>query len=114
MDLYNINKDDGPDINNIIVLSLVAHMQGLSYLSKIDVSIYYGIVIHKGISDNFTGDTKDTYITLMKQIEDRIPKITEDNRFGYKQCEALLHMYRIPNNTFPIYWLHRNISPYKR
>lgn len=114
LDLYNINKDDGPDINNIIVLSLVAHMQGLSYLSKIDVSIYYGIVIHKGISDNFTGDTKDTYITLMKQIEDRIPKITEDNRFGYKQCEALLHMYRIPNNTFPIYWLHRNISPYKR
>lgn len=114
LDLYNINNDNGPDINNVIVLSLVAHMQGLAYLSKIGVSIYYEIVINKGISDNFTGDTKNMYITLMKQIEDRIPKITEDNRFGYKQCEALLHMYRIPNNTFPIYWLHRNISPYRR
>lgn len=111
---YNINND-GHNIDDVIVVSLVAHEKGVSYLEDIGVpQIFYNILINRGISDNYIGEKKSEYVKLMNQIEDRIPKLGEENRFGYCQCEALLHMHRIPNNTFPIYWLHNNVSPYKR
>ena len=113
-EVHNI-KDEGLKIEDVIVLSLVAHKKGVSYLKDIGVpQIFYNKLINRGISDNYIGEKKSEYVRLMNQIESRIPKLDEENRFGYCQCEALLHMHRIPNNTFPIYWLHNNISPYKR
>lgn len=113
-EVHNI-KDEGLKIEDVIVLSLVAHEKGVSYLKDIGVpQIFYNKLINRGISDNYIGEKKSEYVRLMNQIESRIPKLDEENRFGYCQCEALLHMHRIPNNTFPIYWLHNNISPYKR
>ena len=114
--LYNIiNNEGGFSFKDVIVLSLVAHEQGIDHLFEIGMSeIYYDKKINKGISDNFTGEKKDEYITLMTQIEDKIPGLKEKFKFGYGHCEALLHMHRIPNNTFPIYWHWRNVSPYNR
>ena len=113
-EVHNI-KGGGFKIEDVIVLSLVAHEKGVSYLEHIGVpQIFYNRLINRGISDNYIGEKKSEYVRLMNQIEGRIPKLDEDNRFGYCQCEALLHMHRIPNNTFPVYWLHNNISPYKR
>lgn len=114
LDVYNI-REGGHKIEDTIVLSLVAHQKGLAYLKNMGIlQIFYSIHINRGISDNYIGEKKSEYVRLMKQIENRIPKLDEDTKFGYCQCEALLHMHRIPNNTFPIYWLHNNISPYKR
>ena len=114
LEIYNI-KEGGHRMTDVIIISLVTHEKGLAYLREIGLSqIFFNILINRGISDNYVGEKKNKYVRLMNQIEARIPKLDEENRFGYYQCEALIHMHRIPNNTFPIYWLHNNVSPYKR
>ena len=113
-EVHNI-KDGGFKIEDVIVLSLVVHEKGLAHLKDMGIhQIFYSILINRGISDKYMGEKRDEYVKLMNQIEARIPKLDEENRFGYCQCEALLHMHRVPNNTFPIYWLHNNVSPYRR
>ena len=113
-EVHNI-KDGGFKIEDVIVLSLVVHEKGLAHLKDMGIhQIFYSILINRGISDKYMGEKRDKYVKLMNQIEARIPKLDEENRFGYCQCEALLHMHRVPNNTFPIYWLHNNVSPYRR
>ncbi len=113
-EVHNI-KDGGLKIDDVIVLSLVVHEKGLAHLKDMGIhQIFYSILINRGISDKYMGEKRDEYVKLMNQIEARIPKLEEENRFGYCQCEALLHMHRVPNNTFPIYWLHNNVSPYRR
>lgn len=116
IDAINLYTGDGSLIKpkDIILLSLVAHKYGIEFLEKNGFSVYYAKQVLRGISDIYTGEKYNTYITLMKNIENRIPNLKDDTRFGYGQCEALLHMYRIPNNTFPIYWLYKGVSPYKR
>lgn len=113
-EVHNI-KDGGFKIEDVIVLSLVVHEKGLAHLKDMGIhQIFYSILINRGISDKYMGEKRDEYVKLMNQIEARIPNLEEENRFGYCQCEALLHMHRVPNNTFPIYWLHNNVSPYRR
>lgn len=100
--------------NNIIFLCIVIHELGLERLENEGYKVFYAIKINKGISNYYSGFQKENNTQLMKRIEQKIPKLQEEYKFGYKQCEALLCMSRMPNNTFPIYWLKSKVSPYKR
>ena len=110
MDQYSfINQND------IVFLSLVAHEKGIKYLNYYGcVDVFYALEINRGISDYYEGEQRQLNTETMQQIEAKIKGLKDKFKFGYEQCEALLHMERIPNNTFPIYWCWKGVSPYKR
>ena len=110
MDQYSfINQKD------IVFLSLVAHEKGIKYLNYYGcVDVFYALKINRGISDYYEGEQRQLNTETMQQIEAKIKGLKDKFKFGYEQCEALLHMERIPNNTFPIYWCWKGVSPYKR
>lgn len=108
---------DGMDVktSEIAFLSIVAHKTGVERLEKDSYKVFFSRLATRGISDFYLEETERILKTeQMARIEDRIPKIEDKYRFGYNQCEALVCMQRMPNNTFPIYWLHKGVSPYKR
>lgn len=104
-----------PDITNenISLLSIVIHNIAIRKLGS-DFDLVYKYEIKKGISDYFKGNDLDDSVQLMKNIEKKLKGLTQEFSFGYKQSEALVSMQRIPNNTFPIYWKDKSISPYER
>lgn len=97
----------------ICFLSLVIHQMGKNNIEAAGYKVFYTKEIDKGISDHYVNEELELRTTLMQNIEKRIPKLNKDFKFGYRQCEALVCMHRIPNNTFPIYWKCES-SPYSR
>lgn len=92
---------------NIVVLSLVAMNATVQRLKGQQFNVYNAIICDKGISS--TGDEKQK--ELMESIEKRIG-VKDKYKFGYKGSEALVKMYRTPNNTFPVYWLRNKKNSY--
>lgn len=92
---------------HIVILSLVAMKSGVQRLKEQQINIYNAIICDKGLSSK--GDEKQ--IELMNKIETQIG-VEEDFLFGYKGSEALVKMYRTPNNTFPVYWLRNKKNSY--
>lgn len=102
---YFIRK--GYPKDSIVILSLVAMKSGVQRLNNQQINVYNAIVCDKGLSSK--GDEKQ--IKLMENIETKIG-VTEENKFGYKGSEALVKMWRTPNNTFPVYWLRNKKNSY--
>lgn len=100
--------------SDIVVLSLLAHEQGISHLAEQDIPFFYAQKVDRGISDYYSGEDLLRNTSIMERIESRIVDLKDECRFGYGRCEALLHMYRIPNNTFPVFWCWKGVSPYHR
>lgn len=102
------------DYSCVKVLTIVAQEQGIKAIEAAGVDVFYSVLAPMGIKDqDVSAESKDAQYRLMKEIEDQI-KVNDDNRFGYMQSEALVSMVRCPNNTFPVYWLIKNKSPYER
>ena len=99
---------------DIIFLSIATHRMGKDIIESKGYKIYYDEIIDKGISSFYKDAELNKKTAIMQQIESKIKRLEDENKFGYKQCEALISMHRIPNNTFPIYYLEKNASPYKR
>ena len=59
-------------------------------------------------------DHRTDAVSTMQNIERRLDELIDEFKFGYKGSEALVCLERCPNNTFPIYWLTKNIAPYER
>lgn len=102
------------DNSRIIVFSIVALREGLERLDKIGVKTYFAVERKKAISEEMKEADRDTAIAIMQSIEGKLKKLKDDYKFGYKGSEALVSMERCPNNSFPIYWLTKNIAPYER
>lgn len=96
------------------VLCIVAQEKGIMSLNNLDFYTCCSHKVNRGISDNFEGVELSNAIKIMEGIENRIQKLKNDFKFGYKRSEALVCMNRCPNNTFPIYWLPKNDAPYER
>lgn len=92
---------------NIVILSLVAMKSGVQRLKDKHLNVYNAIICDKGLSSK--GNEKQ--IELMKMIETKIG-VEKGFEFGYKGSEALVKMYRTPNNTFPVYWLRNKKNSY--
>ena len=106
-----------PGLNNnsqIVLLCLVALYQGVERLRSMGVKTYQAIERRKAITEEMSGVNKDTAVALMEGIENKIKKLKKEYKFGYKGSEALVCLERCPNNTFPIYWLTKDIAPYER
>ena len=102
------------DNSRIIVFSIVALRNGLERLDNIGVKTYFAVERQKAISEEMKEADRDIAIAIMQSIEGKLKKLKDDYKFGYKGSEALVSMERCPNNSFPIYWLTKNIAPYER
>jgi len=91
-------------ISKIRVLSIATHIQAINYLEQHKIIYYTHLITKKGISEFYTDeDTIKEKIEIMRQIEKMLP--TKRYNFGFGKSEALVTLYRTPNNTFPIFWL---------
>lgn len=114
LEALDILEDTPFPKEKICFLSIVIHRMGKNIIEDAGYKVFYAKEIHKGISDHYIDEELKQKSSVMQKIEKRIPKLNKNFMFGYRQCEALVCMHRIPNNTFPIYWLHEGVSPYKR
>lgn len=104
-----INKPSS--INFLCVASLKT---GLDLIRGKGYKVYTNHVLKKGITDYYSGQELVEAKAKMERIESRMKRLKEEFRFGYGQSEGLVCMERCPNNTFPIYWLLKEKSPYER
>lgn len=91
-------------IEKIRVISIATHIQAAEYMNSKAINYYTEIITKKGISEYYLDDSiKSEKINIMNQIEKLLP--TKKYNFGFGKSEALVTLYRTPNNTFPIFWL---------
>lgn len=91
-------------IDKIRVISIASHIQAINYLQTKKIKYYTELITRKGITEYYTDDNiRDEKTEIMKQIEKMLP--TKKFNFGYGKSEALITLYRTPNNTFPIFWI---------
>ncbi len=102
------------DNTQIVVFSIIALRKGIECLNNVGVKTYCSIEKKKAISEEMVDSDREEATAIMQQIESKLKKLKADYRFGYKGSEALVSMERCPNNTFPVYWLTKNIAPYER
>ena len=102
------------DNSRIIVFSIVALHEGIERLKNNGIKCYYAIDRGKAITEEMKSEEREESVFIMQGIERRLKKLKEEYRFGYKGSEALVCLERCPNNTFPIYWLTKDIAPYER
>lgn len=102
------------DNSQIVAFSIIALRKGIENLSNIGVKTYCSIEKRKAISEEMVDSDREAATAIMQKIESKLKKLKADYRFGYKGSEALVSMERCPNNTFPVYWLTKNIAPYER
>jgi hypothetical protein len=94
---YGISNDQ------IRIISIAAHNQAITYLDSLPIKYYIDLIMTKGISEHYAVDILSEKVDIMNQIEKLLP--TSKYNFGYSKSEALITLYRTPNNTFPIFWL---------
>ena len=102
------------DNSQIVVFSIIALRNGVECLNNVGVKTYCSIEKRKAISEEMVDSDREAATAIMQQIESKLKKLKADYRFGYKGSEALVSMERCPNNTFPVYWLTKNVAPYER
>ena len=102
------------DKRNICVLCIVGMKNGLKLINDFGCKTYCANIQERGITDFFKDEDLKHATEQMEKIESSLRKLKDEYKFGYGRSEALVCMERCPNNTFPIYWLTKNISPYER
>lgn len=95
--------DNGINLKQISIVSLVTQQKGLDYLTKYKLCVASSLIRGRGISDYYEGDILLSKLELMRQIEERM-SVKGKYKFGYGSTEALVTMCRTPNNTFPLFW----------
>jgi len=93
----SVNDDE------VIIVSAVALEMGIKALNDIGFKIYSSQVLKKGIYDSKRITDKAIAYRIIEGIENRL-KISGKFRLGFGRSEALVRMYRTPNNTLPVYW----------
>ena len=89
-------------LDKIRVVTIASHKQAIEYMESIGVIYYTELITSKGISDHYDPPELEEKISIMKEIEKLLP--TKKYSFGFGKSEALITLYRTPNNTFPIFW----------
>jgi phosphoribosylpyrophosphate synthetase len=96
------------------VLSIAAMEQGIQEIKRLDIPVFNSVTLKRGISDYYFGEELESKKELMKSISIKLKKVNNSFLMGYDSSEALICMERCPNNTFPVFWMGRNIAPYER
>lgn len=89
--------------NHLNIIAVASQQTSIDLAKSYGISIYFGHLEKKGISDYYDTDMASQKLEMMLEIEELI-KSGKKYRFGYNQSEALITLMRTPNNTFPIFW----------
>jgi hypothetical protein len=87
----------------IVVLSLVAHSDGIYRLHSECIPCFFGHSATKGITNNPSIFNKRESLDIMDKIERKL-RVNNKYKRGYAKSEALISMINTPNNTFPVFW----------
>jgi hypothetical protein len=99
--------DENKDLsyNDIHILVICCHSIGLSKLQKKGINVLYCDLIEKGISSYYEDpNEKDRMLELAKGIGRKLPGVRKPYYLGRGECEALVALQRVPNNTLPMFW----------
>ena len=100
----NINK------NSIVISTFYSMESGFNTVKNAGYKIISLNTMKRGISDYFNKTELPLKYQIIDEIETRqgIPKTF---KMGLNQSEALLTLMRTPNNTFPMFWSEKFITP---
>lgn len=90
--------------NKFAILTSVIQEETRNNLENNGTSLFYAKSVKKGITNYYENEELDLKISIMEDIEKRIPNIS-GYKFGYEKSEGLVTLLRTPNNTFPIFWM---------
>lgn len=105
--------------SDIVVLALVGQKGAVDTVTSLGATAIVTHVRVRGISDSARLKNIPRAIEVMLGIEGRL-KVSPEYQLGFMQSEALVCMYRCPNNTFPVYWTDKKVNklawpaPFKR
>lgn len=105
--------DKNVDKNKMIVLCLVGQEEGIAKIKSLGVNVFCLRIRQKGITDKYESPIKESYLKIMKEIEDLL-RVKKEERFGYMGSEALVTLMKTPNNTFPVYWYETTLRDGKK
>jgi uracil phosphoribosyltransferase len=111
---FLINEKKIPT-EKIVVLSIAALNEGVLLVNSLNVLMYFSLKLDKGITDFYPPNETTSKLILLASIEKRI-KVHKNERFGFKNSEALVTLIRTPNNTFPVFWKEKKgrVAPFPR
>lgn len=88
---------------NIILATIAIMEDGRKRIMSQGIDVKYIFSCKKGISDYYSGGDLVRYKRIITEMGSALG-IKEDVILGYKDSEALVSMFRTPNNTFPVFW----------
>ncbi len=105
-------------VNNteVGIITFASQIEGAILVeTTLNIHVFSGIYLNKGISDNYYGQELLDKTNIMKSMEKKLA-ISKHN-FGYNNSESLITLgKKSPNNTFPVFWheTKTRIAPFPR
>lgn len=98
--------------DNFMGVSAWAMKQGQMACQDLGLRLYSYRVFQKEISDFYPYPLNKAHLLRMYNMEMTVcDKISDDFRFGFGRCEALVSIAgRCANNTFPVFWKTPNAT----
>lgn len=105
----------GVQEENIILATIAIMEDGKKRIMSKGIDVKYIFSCQKGISDYYSGGDLIRYKRIITEMGSALG-IKKDVVLGYKDSEALVSMFRTPNNTFPVFWCRANEQegPFRR
>ena len=95
----------------IFLVSLACMQGALNVIESLEIEFFAPVILKKGISDYYEGETLKNNINNMRNLESKLyPKYKNlrlsNFNFGYGKAESLFAIegVNVPNNVFPIFW----------
>lgn len=100
----NVNR------NSILISTFYSMEAGLKNVENAGYKIISLNTMKRGITDHFSQNELPAKYKIIDEIEAR-HGITKTYKRGLEQSEALLTLMRTPNNTFPMFWSEKFVTP---
>lgn len=107
-DDYVINKKVNK--NSVLISSFYSMESGFNTVKNAGYNIITLHTMKKGITDYFSPKLLPAKYQIIDGIETR-QGIFNTLKMGLNQSEALITLLRTPNNTFPIFWSEKFVTP---
>ena len=95
----------------LYIVSLVAQDEGISNISKKNISVFAAVTRRKAITDAYSETEAREKLQKMIKISKYL-HAPKGMQLGYANSESLVAMIKTPNNTFPFYWFENKKNSY--
>lgn len=95
--------------DSCILLTLVSMETGFNRLKHYVDDYVTSIIAKKGIEGSSKISNKPEAYEIMSKIESKLNN-DPNMKFGYMQSESLVSLIRTPDNTFPVFWMGKELA----